>query len=205
MSERQIYALLDPRDGDIRYIGASASPLTRVSEHVVHARMTRRPGKVAGRRDIWLRQLDDDGLFPGLQILEQPTTEWQVKERNWIALGIELEWPLTNSKIGSNADYSPSQKQRVDLGTRSSKRRKGVSLSLETRERIAAGVRRAYEVGLLPRAKSEQQKERTRESVRQSWKTRGRPRQRRVTCSACGMTCGVGPMGNHLRANPSHA
>lgn len=59
-----VYALRDPRDNEIRYIGRSVSPKTRLSNHGASSG--------SGARVLaWVRELKSQGLAPVIDILRR--------------------------------------------------------------------------------------------------------------------------------------
>lgn len=77
-----IYALRDPRDGRIRYVGQTGNGLSsRLSGHVSTAR-----AETSGcAKDEWLRVLDGLGLTPSIELLETtPTAAANDREAHWI-------------------------------------------------------------------------------------------------------------------------
>ena len=67
-----IYALADPRTGDVRYIGSSERLIQRYKDH-----LTRKPAKMLGR---WLWELKVLNLKPTFLILEL-CPKWKLTER----------------------------------------------------------------------------------------------------------------------------
>ena len=91
-----IYALRDPRDRAVHYIGKSNSPKARFSQHLEDK--TTNPQRAA-----WIADLLAAGLQPTLDILDEvDLKDWKQAERSWIAHGIEQGWPLTNIKAGGD-------------------------------------------------------------------------------------------------------
>ncbi len=75
-----IYALVDPDDSTVRYIGKTSYPRRRLVEHV-KARQ-RNYGLVA-----WVRALTKIGKAPLMWMLQTTTRErWQAAEKAWIRL-----------------------------------------------------------------------------------------------------------------------
>lgn len=78
--ETSIYALVDPRDGRVRYIGTANDPERRLQGQLVTVacRGTSRKGR-------WLCELAAAGYTPGLAILERvPVDAWRAAELRWI-------------------------------------------------------------------------------------------------------------------------
>jgi len=61
-----IYALTDPTDGKIRYIGKSKNPKSRSRQHIAESQKRQNTKKKA-----WIKALLDAGSAPGLSILFQ--------------------------------------------------------------------------------------------------------------------------------------
>jgi hypothetical protein len=77
MSKTFIYALTDPRTGAVRYVGKANRPESRLRGHL--------KDRNDCHRVHWLRQLREEGLRPGILILEEVEQDaWQDAERNWI-------------------------------------------------------------------------------------------------------------------------
>lgn len=76
-----IYALCEPIDGAVRYIGKSSSPEKRLTNHLA-----------AGRHKIaaWVAQLAADGLRPQLCILEAVPAGCDAASRERLAIGTHL-------------------------------------------------------------------------------------------------------------------
>jgi len=84
-----IYALIDPRDNSVHYIGMSKQPEYRLSQHFYR--------KFGGAYD-WLQELLQQGLQPLLSILETTENEQYAftRERYWIDFYTERHAPLAN-------------------------------------------------------------------------------------------------------------
>lgn len=98
MAQKTVYALVDPRDSSVRYVGASANPVRRFRQHLDRAKQQERHeiqdptnsrhrvhGKV-GYEDhvaleLWIRSLTDQGLKPDLRLLSDPSEDWREIER----------------------------------------------------------------------------------------------------------------------------
>lgn len=91
-----IYALIDPDNGDIRYIGKSIRPVQRLQNHM---------NEISNcHRSHWLQSLKRNGQKPDMVILEEIRGDWpwQESERYWIARGRREGWPLTNNTDGGD-------------------------------------------------------------------------------------------------------
>jgi hypothetical protein len=94
--EHKIYALVDPRTDEIRYIGFTSQSLdVRLNAHIRRARTKSRLWVCN-----WMRQLLAENLTPKIQLLESVSGNWQERESYWITEGHRLEWPITNLTLG---------------------------------------------------------------------------------------------------------
>lgn len=91
-----IYALTDPRDDAVRYVGWTLRPKKRLIEHVYQARHKTNNRYIGN----WLRQLLALGLRPGMRILETGMGDWQEAEQRWIAHYRAAGARLTNLSDG---------------------------------------------------------------------------------------------------------
>lgn len=118
-----IYALLDPRTEEVRYVGKTTNPRRRFFEHL------RKPANEHLAR--WLNALNQLGLVPNLEILDEVGDEtWAERERFWISRFVNL----VNINPGGIATpiHSPSPEEREALAAR----RRGCFVSAETREKL---------------------------------------------------------------------
>ena len=93
-----IYALKDPRDGAIRYVGYSVNPVNRLRGHIKNARL---PGR-GTHKACWIRSLISAGVEPQLHILEADAENPQEAEIQWIARLLAEGCDLTNSTSGGD-------------------------------------------------------------------------------------------------------
>ena len=88
-----IYALVDPRDNTVRYVGKTSDPSARLAQHIENT-----AGK--GHKNVWVRDLKASGLRPTMEILERvPVAEWEAAERRWIAF-YSTRGSVLNVEIG---------------------------------------------------------------------------------------------------------
>ena len=112
-----IYALHDPRDWSIRYVGKANDPKARLKAHVQKARSAFRMHALAA-------ELKEAGLTLGLSILQICSqSQWHVWERFWITTITASGADLFNVGPGGNG---PSK-----LGPRSSETRAKISAKLK--------------------------------------------------------------------------
>lgn len=99
-----VYALIDPRNNQIKYIGVSKNPWSRMLSHLEGAR--KNPNEGNKHKRYWLKQLLDLGLKPEVLIIEtcDYCNPWEA-EIWWIDLLRQLNYPLTN--IAKGGDKPP--------------------------------------------------------------------------------------------------
>lgn len=96
--EYQIYALIDPRDRTIRYVGISKDARVRPAQHL---------NEVENRKRAWLFDLKQQGLQPDIEILETVTSDQDVislaleREEYWIQRFLDAGARLTNTRLGN--------------------------------------------------------------------------------------------------------
>jgi hypothetical protein len=93
-----IYALIDPTDNLIYYVGKTCKPLQRFAQHL-GARHHK------GSKAAWLRSLEQQGQQPIMQILEIVESEEAAlaKEQEWIRHFLEKGLPLLNAQTQPKA------------------------------------------------------------------------------------------------------
>ena len=98
MTPTNIYALIDPRTDEIRYVGKTIKTVeARVSVHLYYAR---KGVHTACAR--WLKSLIDIGLKPEIKILEIVHEDWAKAECYWIAKFKSEGIPLLNHTAGGD-------------------------------------------------------------------------------------------------------
>lgn len=132
-----VYALTDPRTGEVRYIGMSTSGLRRPRRHSMPSQLSRYPG----HRANWIAELKRQGLAFGVAVLcALPSPEHlPAAEIFWIAEGRRLGWRLTNATDGGEGSpgYVPSASARALLSAAG----KGRPHSPEHRAAISAALK----------------------------------------------------------------
>lgn len=114
-----IYALIDPTDGFIRYIGRSSSGLGRPKSHARPSNLKRDKGHISN----WIRKLQKIGLNPDVLILEEHETADTLNESEvqnisfYRSIGKELGVDLVNMADGGSGSsgYKMSQDARTKL------------------------------------------------------------------------------------------
>lgn len=119
---RFVYALVDPRDSRIRYVGCSYEPGKRLARQLDEARKRRKlSGMIKNPENMpprlrWLNVLDDINERPIVVILEQCEYErWRERENHWIIKLHEAGAELTNVRTAAGYDNikHPDYKRRV--------------------------------------------------------------------------------------------
>lgn len=93
----RIYVLVDPRDGEFRYVGKTTQKIeTRIVAHL--------QDKSKCHRVNWLNELKREGLKPDCFVVEEVDGEWpwQESERFWIRYLRKIGANLTNNTIGGD-------------------------------------------------------------------------------------------------------
>jgi NUMOD3 motif len=146
-----IYALLDPRDWSIRYVGKTRRTLgVRLSAH-----MTTRSG--GWHRDRWVAKLRRLGLRPSISLVQEvPDADADGAERYWISYFRLVGCALTNGTAGGDGGpMTPEAAARhravmasPETRARNSAAHAGVPLSVEWRAalKVAQQARRLREM-----------------------------------------------------------
>jgi group I intron endonuclease len=100
MQQTYIYELIDPRNGQTRYVGKANNPETRLLEHLREEKNTHKCN--------WIKNLKKEGLQPELNILEQCGDDWQFWERWYIDLYKSWGFELTNIAQGGIGFSDPT-------------------------------------------------------------------------------------------------
>src|SRR6266496_4132123 len=87
-----VYALVDPRDEAIRYIGMSKNVWRRYAMHLVMA------SRMTPEKDAWVKELNRLDLSPLLKILEIAETKEEARKRetHWIQHYLNIDAQLIN-------------------------------------------------------------------------------------------------------------
>ncbi len=138
-SEFLVYGLIDPRNGQLRYVGCCTAPLIdRVKEHLSNAR-----NGLGTHKYNWIRQVIASGQELEYKILEsfQTSTDMFVGEVFHISRLLSLGCNLTNATAGGEGfrgRHSEETKLKISLakkGMRGS--RIGAVLSDQTKAKIS--------------------------------------------------------------------
>lgn len=107
-----IYALIDPTDHRVCYVGQTRNPSIRLAQHL--SERSHRGGKGA-----WLRSLEEKGHRPIMQILETAKNKEAAlaREQVWIRRFLERGMPLLNSEAKASVRSKHPYLQQVILPT----------------------------------------------------------------------------------------
>ena len=113
-----IYVLIDPRNGEVRYVGWTVHPKTRLRDHI-------KPSRVSGnqRRDRWIASLLRHGFRPRMDIIECGTGDYAKAESHWIRHYRSLGYDLTNHTDGGEG--APGRRHTAEAKARMSEKRRG--------------------------------------------------------------------------------
>ncbi len=103
-----VYALVDPRDDTVHYIGLSKNPAKRYSQH-----LSSRQRNQAKKQ--WIQELLTSQLLPKLTILEEVPPDQNAFEREayWTKYYARARHPLTNlekTRLGYPAPPPPPKR-----------------------------------------------------------------------------------------------
>lgn len=88
-----IYALCEPDTDEVRYVGKTVSPNTRLAEHLYNETGKRNP------KTVWVQSVRKRGLRPSmitLEVVAEPDA--LIAERKWINHHLGIGAKLTNLK-----------------------------------------------------------------------------------------------------------
>src|SRR5689334_1872754 len=91
----RVYALTDPRDNQVRYIGQSSKPLARFTQHL-QLQMN-----VKDKKNDWLRELLRADLVPTISLLDEAQTAQEARrlEAHWILHHLTQGCDLLNGEV----------------------------------------------------------------------------------------------------------
>jgi len=123
-----IYVLKDPTTGEIRYVGKTNNPKTRLTKHCAE--------KGRNHRVHWIQRLKLLGQVPVFEILDEvPIEHWQQWEVAWIEYFREQGCNLVNGTNGGEG-VTQTPEVRVKIGN-ANRGRKLPPISEETRRKLS--------------------------------------------------------------------
>ncbi len=141
-----IYVLIDPRDGESRYVGKTVLKLQyRLTSHL--------RTKENNYRGYWIQSLIQQGIEPVIKLIETVPVggDWAEREKYWIAYYRSIGANLTNATDGGegvtglrHTNESRAKISRAELGRKQSpesiekgrKKRLGRKATSETRKKL---------------------------------------------------------------------
>jgi hypothetical protein len=107
-----VYGLIDPRNGELRYVGKTTQTATRrLGQHICRASRDR------SHRATWVRSLTRAGVRPEMVALEEHATELALDEAEvwWIAYLRSIGCDLTNGTDGGERSCSavPAVRRKI--------------------------------------------------------------------------------------------
>lgn len=137
-----IYALIDPRTKEIRYIGKADNPTYRCMKHVYESLSAKT------LKANWVKSLLKEGKRPVVRIIDEVLrSEWQAAEASYIEFYRSEGCILVNGTpggegVGSGEDnHMFGKPMPVEIRTRLSVARKGKKLSAEHRLKMSIAVK----------------------------------------------------------------
>lgn len=108
MAKVEIYALIDPRTGDIRYIGKANNSEKRLKSHLRDSRRRKTPVY------CWIQSLSKEGLMPKLIVLEFCDSDnWQATEKRIIA-EYRKRYRLLNLAEGGDEPFCSKEQRAIN-------------------------------------------------------------------------------------------
>lgn len=152
-----IYTLSDPETNEIRYVGVTHHPDTRLAEHLSKARKHRE----TNHRACWIRSLLAKSLKPIFKVIENGEgPDWVAREQHWIAYYRGLGLRLVNATDGGEGTlgYSPSPEWRARQSDLAIATHTGRKRSEESKAKMAESQRKRFaweqEQGITRRGKA---------------------------------------------------
>lgn len=128
-----IYALQDPRDNLVKYVGKTTNLYQRFCDH-----LCKRPED--SKRTRWLKEITSVGLRPEMFVLEEVnSSNWMDDEKFWVEYLKSIGCPLLNSNKGGRGE-SPDQETRLKMRMAQLGKKKG-AMSEEHKAKISKANR----------------------------------------------------------------
>lgn len=165
-----IYALCDPDTEEVKYVGKSNNPKSRLSRHIADSKIK------TSEKLIWVKSLLSINKLPLLKILEKvPVEVWEIKEKFWINQFKDL----TNMIPGGNV--SPMTDQNIINKMVSTKRNNPQKISQKTRDKLSIIRKEEWRLGLRKgKPKSDLEKELRKIQTKEIWAKRNKEQRKEV-------------------------
>lgn len=133
-----IYTLACPHTGQVRYVGKSSNPQTRLNSHIHKARTH----QLKHHCSEWIRSLLKSGARPILTVVSEGLSawEWQQAEKEFIAYYRKNGCDLTNSTGGGEGFYQPN----LEIIKRRNETRRETLASPEKRKQLSDSAKAAW-------------------------------------------------------------
>ena len=133
-----IYALSDPRDKSVRYIGRTTNLQERLAFH--YESIHDFQGTCA--RKVWIRELvAETGMFPECTVLQSCNGDGKSEEQFWIEYHRKKGSPLLNRPAHNSQERNSQLSKSIKKSWEWSRAYRCKPMSQETKDKIAAGVR----------------------------------------------------------------
>ena len=170
-----IYALIDPRNNECRYIGKTANTSKRFSAHI-RASLVERTHKAA-----WVKSLLAISAAPTMEIIDIALPDCADEcEREWIAYFKFLGADLCNHTQGGDGGAGP---RSAETRAKISKALEGHAVSKETKSKI--GIKNTGNKHSLGHVHTEDSRSRMSKGMQSAWGTR---KEKRL-CSSWNKGC----------------
>ena len=106
-----LYILKDPNTYEVRYVGMTRNPKTRLAVHIRSAKY-----HTCNPKETWIHGLILNGQKPIMEVIETcQLGTWEVRERFWIDFYKQEGYDLTNWASGGygQGDSKPKIKNRI--------------------------------------------------------------------------------------------
>lgn len=101
-----IYALIDPRNGYVRYIGKThRNPILRLNEHTLYYKEI----ESQNLKNKWILELRAENMIPKMEIIDE-VEDWDFWERHYISLYKSWGFQLCNLKSGGQKGFKMTKK-----------------------------------------------------------------------------------------------
>ena len=106
-SKYLIYGLVDPRNGQLRYVGKSCKGLYRPKSHWTPSSLRIQPFTP---KNNWIKQVLADNALPSVIVIQEfpDSSVLSDAERHWIRYFRHMGCPLTNLTDGGEGGHGPS-------------------------------------------------------------------------------------------------
>jgi len=141
-----IYALLDPRTNDIRYVGATNNPYARMHGHLSACRF-----KPHWPKSQWIAELGRLNMRPTFCVLEGTNDNlWEESEQRWIDILSQEGHSLLNKAPGGKK-LAPQTKEQI---SKASLNRIGQKRTPEARAKMSAAKKGNHSLKPWPKGQS---------------------------------------------------